>query len=180
MKLNLGCGSIVSALPAVNAGWLYFDLHGWPTHIRGDALALPFKDGAFEAIHCAHLIEHVTRDQAVILASEIQRTLAKDGYAYISAPDAGRTREIQSRQWVGYTRHGGPQEGWDHLWMPTVKRLRALLLSVGLTPSWATGLPQGHPANTHAWPPDLEVRFVCRRSDFPWPTHFPPGVGYVR
>lgn len=181
MRLNVGSGKAANALaaPSTPNQFLWYDLHGWPVHVRGDALQLPFRDESFEIIHCAHLIEHIQRDEVIDFLREMRRTLRKNGYLYISSPDAGRTREIKSEYWTFLTHHGGGTPGWRHEWEPTVKSLRALLVEAGFSPNWATALPQGHPPNTHAWPVDLEARFVCRRDDFKWPNHYPTGVACI-
>lgn len=179
MKLNLGCGSPNAALPALNTGWVWMDLHGWPVHVVGNGLHLPFRDESLEAVHCAHVIEHVTRDEALAFVREVRRVLIYNGYCYVSTPDADRTRAIRSHYWKALTKWGGLVPGWTHQWQPTVRTLRALLVEGGLAPSWATAIPTGHPPNTHSWPVDLEARFVCRRDDFRWGTHFPAGVGHL-
>ena len=51
---------------------------------QADASALPFRDGQFEFILCASLIEHV--DNPAGLLSEIRRVLAPDGICYLSFP----------------------------------------------------------------------------------------------
>lgn len=181
MRLNVGSGKATAALPAPSTpnSFIWYDLHGWPSHVRGDARQLPFRDGAFEAIHCAHLVEHISRDEVPDFLRELRRVLAKNGYLYISSPDAGRTRDVKSDYWQFLTRHGGEVPGWGHKWQPTVKSLRKLLVDNGFSPNWATAMPQGHPANSHPWPLDLEARFVCRRDDFKWPGYYPPTVTFI-
>lgn len=175
MKLNVGSGAVPSPL----AGWTNLDATAWPVHIQADAMALPFRAGAFETVHCSHVIEHVPERNAAALLYELRRVMRRDATLYISGPDGSRTKDIDSSYWSYMTRHGGNVPGWQHEWTCTVARLRRMLLAVGLVPSWAMALPQGHPLNTHSWPLDLEARFICRRDDFGWPRSFPPGYQVI-
>ncbi len=52
--------------------------------VSGNALKVPLRDGAFEVVFCASLIEHV-REPEVLLA-EIYRLLRPGGVAYVSFP----------------------------------------------------------------------------------------------
>lgn len=49
-----------------------------------DAKSLPFRDGRFDLVMCASLIEHVDRPEALL--AEIGRVLALDGACYLSFP----------------------------------------------------------------------------------------------
>jgi SAM-dependent methyltransferase len=53
-------------------------------HILGNANNLPIKDGCFDAIICAELLEHVP-DPPVVL-SEMNRVLTNSGYLLITSP----------------------------------------------------------------------------------------------
>jgi len=54
--------------------------------VLGDAGSLPFKDGAFEAISCTAVLEHVSDEKKVM--HQIWRTLKKNGKAVIDVPGA--------------------------------------------------------------------------------------------
>jgi SAM-dependent methyltransferase len=53
-------------------------------NIVGDAHALPFKEGSFDAVIAQALLEHVMDPQ--VAAEEIRRILKKDGYVYAEIP----------------------------------------------------------------------------------------------
>ncbi len=52
--------------------------------VLGDALYLPFKDGAVPYVHCEALLEHVPEPKLVV--DEIWRVLECDGYAFFYVP----------------------------------------------------------------------------------------------
>lgn len=175
-RLNIGSGAKTQA----NATFLYVDRTAWPVDVTADVRTLPFRDGIFAHVHCAHVIEHVERADAIPTLVELRRVMAPAGILYISGPDYTRAKTVESREWVHYTKRGGVPKGWEHKWVCSVKRLRKMLITAGLVPSWAPSLPSGWPPNTHAWPADFEARFVCRRDDFPWPHAYPTGVTVTR
>lgn len=53
---------------------------------KQNALNLEFDDSSFDAIHCAHLIEHLMPDDASKLLRELDRVLKKDGILIIRTP----------------------------------------------------------------------------------------------
>jgi SAM-dependent methyltransferase len=65
----------------------YCRRRGVSTVAAADALALPFRDGAFDLVVCQDVVEHV-RDDAVTLA-ELRRVTAPDGLVLIVAPAFG-------------------------------------------------------------------------------------------
>lgn len=179
MKLNIGSGAPPAGFGIAN-GWVNVDALAWPVEVRADACALPFRDGTFEAVHCAHLIEHLRLDTVPAFLCEVRRVMRRDAVLFISAPDGDRARDVQSDYWVRMTKRGGAVPGWSHEWVCTVRKLRVLLHDADLVPTWATALPQGHPPNSHGWPVDLEARFLCRRGDFGWPNQYAPPYSAVR
>lgn len=170
VNLNVGSGAITTPL----AGWISLDAMAWPCNVRADARSLPFRDGSFEQVHCSHLIEHIAIEEASKALVEIRRVLRTTGIFYIAAPDSRRARDAGSTYWAKVSRWGGATAGWDHKWECTIPKLRKLLEEAGLVPRWITAIPTGWPPNTHQWPIDFEVRFICRRDDCPWPSSFPP------
>lgn len=175
MNLNVGSGAITSPL----AGWTTLDAMAWPINVRADALALPFKDQAFEQVHCSHLIEHVPFEEAPTLLKEIRRVLRTNGIFYIAAPDSKRAKDAGSTYWAKVSHWGGATAGWQHRWECNIMKLHRLLLDSGFVATWATAIPNGWPPNTHQWPVDFEVRFLCRRDDCKWPTQFPQGYATI-
>jgi len=69
--------------------------------VRADARALPFRDGAFEAVYCYHVLEHVPGPSRAV--AESRRTLAADGLGYFGTPNRDRL--------VGYI--GGRATTWQ-------------------------------------------------------------------
>jgi len=47
---------------------------------------LPFDDNVFDAVHCAHLVEHLHPNELYSLLLEMDRVLKIDGHICISAP----------------------------------------------------------------------------------------------
>lgn len=56
--------------------------------VRADARALPFRNGAFEAIYCYHVLEHVPGPAGAV--AEARRALAPDGIGYFGTPNRDR------------------------------------------------------------------------------------------
>jgi ubiquinone/menaquinone biosynthesis C-methylase UbiE len=51
---------------------------------QGDAVSLPFADGSFDGIMCAHLLEHVTAPEEVL--REFARVLVREGLLVVRVP----------------------------------------------------------------------------------------------
>ncbi len=56
--------------------------------LRADAQRLPFRDGAFEASYCYHVLEHGPQPPKAI--AEAKRGLAADGMGYFGTPNRSR------------------------------------------------------------------------------------------
>jgi len=61
--------------------------------VRSDAMALPFRDGAFDRVYCSEVLEHVLDPEAVI--REMHRVLAPGGVAVISVPNEALINRIK-------------------------------------------------------------------------------------
>jgi predicted SAM-dependent methyltransferase len=84
--INLGCG------PAAMDGWVNVDIARGP---RIDVVwdlrkGLPFQDGSCAAIFSEHVIEHLTKEDALKMLRECHRVLQKGGVLRLSTPDAER------------------------------------------------------------------------------------------
>jgi ubiquinone/menaquinone biosynthesis C-methylase UbiE len=55
--------------------------------VAADATALPFEDGAFDAVHAHALLEHLPRRAEAV--AEMQRVLAPGGVVGVASPDWG-------------------------------------------------------------------------------------------
>lgn len=56
--------------------------------VRADARALPFRDRAFEAVYCYHVLEHVPEPSMAV--REARRVLEPDGLGYFGTPNKSR------------------------------------------------------------------------------------------
>ena len=54
--------------------------------ICASATRLPFRDGSFENVHCADLLEHFNTDEAWMVLKELYRVSKKGGNLLISGP----------------------------------------------------------------------------------------------
>jgi SAM-dependent methyltransferase len=66
------------------AGYMTFDLARPDVRVRGDVTNLPFASGAFDFVHCSHVLEHVVDDEASM--RELARVLSTEGFAVIEVP----------------------------------------------------------------------------------------------
>ncbi len=74
------------------------DLVSRTADVRMDVCRLPFPDGAFEAVLCNHVLEHVPDDRSAI--RELYRVLAHGGWACLQVPvdlRLHRTTEVLDR-----------------------------------------------------------------------------------
>ena len=60
------------------------DLDPEGVDVQVDITAMPFDDGAFDAILCSHVLEHVIDDHAAM--SQLHRVLRPDGWALVLVP----------------------------------------------------------------------------------------------
>src|SRR5450631_2748149 len=61
--------------------------------VRGDAMALPFADGAFDRVFCSEVLEHVLEPEAVV--REMRRVLAPRGFAVVSVPNEALINRVK-------------------------------------------------------------------------------------
>ena len=111
LKLNIGCGSnapadwinIDNSLNARLAKWPWLRrmltvLHIIPLskasisypkniHIHDVRRKLPFSDNCVEAVYCSHLLEHLSRPDALFFTQECYRVLTSGGIIRIIVPD---------------------------------------------------------------------------------------------
>jgi SAM-dependent methyltransferase len=109
--LVIGCGAgveVVHLARATGATVVGIDLQVDPDWkapgvqlLRADAQRMPFRDGAFDAVYCYHVLEHVPQPSRAI--GEARRVLTKDGPGYFGTPNKSRL--------VGYV--GGRATTWE-------------------------------------------------------------------
>jgi len=59
----------------------------WLPLVQSNAVALPFRGGAFDVVHWSWLLEHVPRERAVDILREVRRVLAPGGVAWMTEVD---------------------------------------------------------------------------------------------
>jgi SAM-dependent methyltransferase len=70
------------------------DLDPEGVDVQLDITAMPFEDGAFDAILCSHVLEHVPDDRSAM--SELRRVLDPGGWAIVLVPlDLSRERTYE-------------------------------------------------------------------------------------
>jgi SAM-dependent methyltransferase len=74
----------------------------------GDAEKLPFRDGAFEAIFCSEVMEHLESPDKML--SEVKRCLEPTGYAVVMVP---AETPLFKLIWFFWTKFGRGKV-WDH------------------------------------------------------------------
>jgi ubiquinone/menaquinone biosynthesis C-methylase UbiE len=74
----------------------------------GDAERLPFRDGAFEAIFCSEVMEHIENPE--LMLSEVKRCLTPAGYAVVMVPAETPLFKVL---WFFWTKFGRGKV-WDH------------------------------------------------------------------
>ncbi len=79
--------------------------------VQGDAVRLPFKARAFDAVICNHGLEHFTQLKPAL--QEIGRVLKREGALFVSVPDA---RTLQDRLYRKLTNGGGHVNLFDRPW----------------------------------------------------------------
>lgn len=132
--LDVGCGSskILEALPHavgldLNFKALRFRSHTNRRLLNGDVCALPFKDGAFDAVICSEVVEHIPYHPRIF--AELNRVLRKDGLLIIGTPDYGRWQWRWIEWW--YNRLLPGAHGQSHVQQYTEASLRERLAEFG-------------------------------------------------
>jgi SAM-dependent methyltransferase len=84
--LDIGCGHAPyrERLEKMGAKWTGLDLAGPGCSIIGDGDHLPFRDGSFDAVLCAAVLEHMPEPDSIM--REINRVLTPNGrlFGYVS------------------------------------------------------------------------------------------------
>lgn len=164
--LDVGCGSskILEALPHA----VGLDLNFKPLRFRrqtnrlvvnGDVHRLPLRDGAFDAVICSEMLEHVPFDARIF--TELSRVLRPGGVLVVGTPDYGRWQWPVIEWW--YNRLLPGAHGHDHVQRYTEASLRARLVEFGFEPLQAQAIWRAElilkctkrvgPTWSEPWPP---------------------------
>lgn len=141
--LDIGCGRGYVSAWVEAAGGSYTGLDLAPTggEIRlalGDACALPFPDGSFDAVFCIDAFEHIPDPDRA--AREMARVLTRDGFVFLSTPNYGNV--AGAVKWWCETFGGYPKRTWAPFgrWQPqewesplTFGRVRRIFRRAGFT-----------------------------------------------
>jgi SAM-dependent methyltransferase len=110
-QLNIGCGQVL------HPEWLNADFRERPGVVAVDARRpLPFEDAVFDAVYHSHMLEHLSRDDALRFISECRRVLAPGGVLRIVVPDFGSVvdayLDVRQRMENGASELGFRQAEW--------------------------------------------------------------------
>lgn len=110
--------------------------------VRGDALSLPFPDGAFDRIIAAEVLEHLPDDEGAL--AELVRVLRPGGTIAVSVPSALAERVC----WALSEDYHAPRVPGGHLRIYRDGELCRLMRAAGLT---VTGAHRAHALHTPYW-----------------------------
>lgn len=82
MKVELGAGA------RKQPGWVAVDINPKYADVPGDALHLPFEDGAIDELRAVDVLEHVSYRETNAALTEWARVLKSEGQLYVQVPDA--------------------------------------------------------------------------------------------
>jgi len=94
---------VATAGGMLDAGEITWD--AWAGVVNGDALDLPFPDGAFDRIVCSEVLEHIWDDERAI--SEIVRVLRPGGRFAVTVPTYWPERVSWALNWRYHDTPGG-------------------------------------------------------------------------
>lgn len=81
--LNVGCGAVY------HAEWNNIDLTSMGKEVVGHNVlkGFPYEKNAFDAVYCAHFLEHLSNEQIKTILSEMHRVLKVQGVIRVVVPD---------------------------------------------------------------------------------------------
>jgi SAM-dependent methyltransferase len=88
-KLNLGAGATWKPID----GWCVVDHSTISTRKAPQAWKIPYPDGAFEAVFCSHMIEHISHFRIEQVVCEINRVLRPGGVLRLLTPNLRKLAE---------------------------------------------------------------------------------------
>ena len=102
LEVGVGGGNVLERIPGTQFGIdlspfilrkAQARLGGRASLARSDAMALPFRDAAFDRVYCSEVLEHVLDPEAVV--REMHRVLAPGGIAVISVPNEALINRVK-------------------------------------------------------------------------------------
>jgi len=144
VKLNLGCGNIVSP------GWVNVDLCNPRADIIADVRQASFSD--VETVNMMHLLEHIPRADVVPLLRRIREWCRPGATMYVEVPDMAAICQMPiSDVWEQYVYGSQEHAGEFHCSGFDLPRLRSMLERAGWhvygertflsEASWRPGMP---------------------------------------
>jgi SAM-dependent methyltransferase len=124
--------------------------------LRGDATALPFDDGAFDAVITSEVLEHVVADTAAI--AEMARVLRPGGVFAATVP----SWLPEKVSWMLSDEYHAPKAVGGHVRIYSATELQAKLRAAGLD---LAGRHHAHALHTPYW--WLKCAVGVRRDDHP-------------
>jgi len=92
--------------------------HGIPQPIVGDLNNLPFSEGSFDGVLLFDMLEHVWPSQAEECVENSYKLLKPNGYTFIMIPNR-------------ITWDPKPKQYESHIWLPSIREMKSLLLQTG-------------------------------------------------
>jgi predicted SAM-dependent methyltransferase len=136
-NLNIGCG------PNTIDGWVNIDIDHPSAEIQHDIrTGLPFEDDTVSHVFTEHMIEHVTRPEALAFLVECNRVLQPGGVIRVSTPnldvvvDAYLARNLS--KWGALWQPDTPCmlineafHSWNHQFLYNRSEIKLLLIEAG-------------------------------------------------
>ena len=131
-KLHIGCGK--NLWPEYTNVDLYAK-----ADIQADAKALPIESESYELVENHHLLEHMTKSDAIEALHEWKRVLKPGGHLFISCPDITVLSEMLANQdalpetweYLTHVLYGNEEPGMAHKFGYSRKSLTNTLEKVG-------------------------------------------------
>lgn len=106
--------------------------HNGATPVVSKGYQLPFRDGSFDGVLFADVLEHMLPEQAQIAAQEAFRILQPGGSIFINIPNRVTWSDAAKRD-------------QGHVWLPNTYEMRDLLYSTGFAPETIHHFTRGFP-----------------------------------
>lgn len=139
--------------------------------VKADVTGLPFRDGAYDAILCSHVLEHVPEDERAL--SELYRVLEPGGWCLVVVPqDRSRERTCEDETLTTDAEREAAFGQDDHLRLYGAdfeRRLRSAGFDVSIidySDELGSEAVERHGLREHdRWRYDHTVLFHCKKSE---------------